>query len=126
MKKEKIITYSYYVSDDGGKTHKLIGQYDSGMLESRPLGHHLLSVTEGCKTTSFKVDPDFVSLLAASVEMQEEMVKAMCDTTKEPYSLYDVARAGTNFLLEKAKEQMNNPTTQKALDKLLSLVKISQ
>ena len=45
---------------------------------SLPKGHHLVSVlTDGLRTTTFRVEPDYASVFAAMSELREPMIQAM-------------------------------------------------
>jgi len=60
-----------------GRRYIPVSEYDSDLVSSFPEGSHLVVVRPGATSTHYKINPDYVPLIAAGKVAKEGMLKAL-------------------------------------------------
>ena len=69
---EKVIFYKKQ-----GRRYVPVAEYDNELLDSFPKGDHLVSVYPGGSSRRFKINPNYVALIAAGRVAEDAMCKAI-------------------------------------------------
>lgn len=137
-----------------GKRYIPVKSYDHELSKAFPQGAHLVVVNNNWTHTTKNIDPDFAALCAASLSMNDILVKILSDASKmrinkeltpaqvkawrnlekalgetaylEYPALVEVSSKFLDELEEKTKELMKNPSIKLAYDKFEMLCKLSK
>ena len=60
-----------------GRRYKPVAEYDYGLMDALPKGHHLVSVYPGGQSTRYSVDPNYAAMIAAGRIAKEAMTRAL-------------------------------------------------
>ncbi len=139
-----------------GHRYVPVREYDPMLSDALPQGFHLLEVRHNSESRRFDVDPDTVALLAAGLVAKDAMVEALSKATElrpmskpltesqrqaweafiaemgdegrmlERDSLYNIAEAGIQRLMEESQRLLTNEALRKAYDNFILLTKLSK
>ncbi len=158
MKPER--TFYYKKVQTGGRPrYEPVGEYETQYYEdgkAHPFGHHMTVVSQSSVITRYNVDPDFASIEAAALIMENELVDILVDAGKaepdanKPFTSeqleawhkceevfggrfcirypnkFDITKKLVDRIAAKAKELNTNEATKQAHDNYIMLATLSK
>jgi hypothetical protein len=148
---EKVIFYKKQ-----GRRYVPVAEYDNELLDSFPKGDHLVSVYPGGSSRRFKINPNYVALIAAGRVAEDAMCKAIHTAsemrprqtpitegqrrawkklakefgddlaTLQINSARDIAEAGVKAMQLEADKMMSNEGVRKAYEHFLLMCELTR
>ena len=139
-----------------GRRYVPVYEYDQELLDAFPKGSHLVMCYPGGTSRRFNIDPDYVSLIAASRVAEDAMCRAISKAsemrpkttpiteqqraawqklaqafgddlaTLEIACARDIAEAGIKALQDEAKMLYSNEAVKKAYEHLMLIVQLTK
>ena len=139
-----------------GRRYKPVYEYDQELMDALPEGYHLLSVYPGGRSTRFKIDPNYATLIAASrvaedsicqaihkasemrprqtpiTEQQKKIWKKLADAfgddlaTLNINSSREIAEAGIQAMIVEADKLYSNPSVRKAYERFVLVCELTK
>ncbi len=139
-----------------GRRYVPVAEYDSDFLDSFPKGSHLVMCYPGGQSRRFNVDPNYVSMIAASrvaedaicraiskaselrppstpiTEKQKKAWNALSEafgeeiSTLRGLSIHDCAEAGVKAMIDEADKLMQHEGVRKAYEHFMLMCQLSK
>lgn len=77
----KTVFYRKLCNSNGEESFVPVASYDDQLLSSLPEGAHLVVCRPGCKSYSYKIDPDFASMIAAGRYARDKIIKLLVESS---------------------------------------------
>lgn len=145
---------TYYVKK--GKKYVPVYQFDEQLMNSFPVGSHLVTVSEGMNSRRYRIDPNHAGVLAAAIIAETEVVKKIREASEsrpqrnpltekqvtawkklaESFgeelcylsqpSAYDVYNAMVSTVQNKLDELLKNEGVKRAFDHFMLMAKLAE